>query len=277
MPGTILFGIDVESANENTLGFTEHAGALFKELKTPVTWYVTGNSMERYPDVFRAVNSEGFIDIQGHTYSHLLLKTVLMQLPEGLECHGQTGWVMVRGSSPDEIDTDLAKCQNIFIDTLGRPAMAMTTPWAYYRGLGDRPDLLEIVHKHGFRALRSWGRDERDCQPVPLDWKPFFYEPQGFPDILECFIHDYQDDFYWRTFAPPGEDATYGEHLRKVAERVAKEDLTWSLCSHDHGWANPAERKAKSEWFRTILEHALGLGIRFVTVSRYYEEKLAQR
>ena len=65
--------------------------------------------------------------------------------------------------------------------THGIPAIIQPDP--------DLTDLLEIVHKHGFRAIRSWGRDEKDCQPTPLELKPFFYEAQGFPDILECFLH----------------------------------------------------------------------------------------
>ena len=272
MRGTILFGIDVESASDDTLAFVEHAGALFKELNVPATWFVTGGTLEKYPDVFRKVDGEGLIDLQGHTYSHLLLKTVLMQLPDGVTAHGSIGWHMVPGASPQEIDQDLARCQQVFRNVLGREATALTTPWAYYRGLGDRPDLLKIVHSHGFRALRSFGRNERDCQPVPLQWQPFFYKPQGFPDVLECLIHDYQDDFYWEMFAPEEDGKNYADHLRKVADRVAAENLTWSLCSHDHHWNDPESREAKLTWMKGLLEHAQALDMRFLTISEYYRE-----
>ena len=162
---------------------------LFHELNVPVTWYLTGRTLESYPDVFRDVDASDCVELQAHTYDHILLKTVLMRVPEGKRIHDKTDWYMHRGGSPEEIDRDLARCQRVFSDVLGRRATGLTGPWGYYRGLGDRPDLLEIVHKHGFRILRTFARDENDAQPVPLDWRPFFYEVQGFPDVLECLVH----------------------------------------------------------------------------------------
>ena len=78
MPGTLLFGIDVETANENAEQFVERASKLFHSLEAPVTWYITGRTLEQYPNLFRAFEDDPFIDLQAHTYSHLLLKTVLI-------------------------------------------------------------------------------------------------------------------------------------------------------------------------------------------------------
>lgn len=276
MAGTILFGIDVETANENAAGFVEYAVPTFRELGIPVTWYVTGKTLERYPEAFQAVEAgDTPIEIQAHTYSHMLLKTVLVQVPEGQIIHNSTDYFMQRGASNAEIDDDLGRCQAAFERVLGRRATALTGPWAYYRGLGDRPDLLEIVHRHGFHILRTFGRNERDGQPVPLEWAPFFYRVQGFPDTLEIFIHDYQDDFYWREFVKPGPDAKYVDHLKEVARRVAAEDRVWSLCSHDHGCATREGFEQKGAWFREIVRYALGLGIRFMAVSPFYAERVA--
>ena len=272
MPGTVLFGIDVETASENSVAFAEHGGRLFRELGVPVTWFLTGATLERYPDVFREVDRGGLIELQAHTYGHILLKTVLMRIPDGLTVHDSTGWHVQRGAPVEEVDGDLARCQKVFQAVLGRRAAALTTPWAYYRGLGDRPDLLEIVAAHGFRALRSFGRNQDDSLPVPLDWQPFFYEPQGFPDILECMIHDYQDDSYWKELARSSEGGDYLQHLKKVVDRTAAEDLTLSLCSHDHSWATKEIRNEKQGWMRSILEYALGLNVRFLTISEYYRE-----
>lgn len=272
MPGTILFGIDVETANENALGFTQHGLRLFEELGIPVTWYVTGMTLERYPEAFRAPEASGLVELQAHTYDHILLKTVLVEVPEGQVVHNSTDFFMQRGASNEEIVADLTRCQEVFERVLGRLATALTGPWAYYRGLGDRPDLLEIVDRLGFRALRTFGRDERDGQPVPLTWRPRFYRVQGFPHILEILIHDYQDDFYWREFAKPAPEARYIDHLRTVADRVAAEDLVWSLCSHDHGCATAEGFAQKGSWYRDLVQYSLGLGIRFLPISAFYEE-----
>ena len=277
MPGTILLGIDVECASEDSLAFATLGAEFFRKLGAPVTWYVTGQTMERYPEAFHKVDKAGLIDLQAHTYAHILLKTVYVEPPEGINLHGQIGPHIVMGSSPQEIDEDLGKCQRVFQQALGRRAIGLTGPWCYYRGLGDRPDLLEIVSKHGFKTLRTFGRNERDGQPVPLEWKPFFYAPQGFPDVLEIFIHGYQDDFYWKDFTQPGKDDRYVDYLKSIADKVAKDDLVWSMASHDHSWAKDDRRAEKEEWLRGTIEYAQSLNIRFLTASRYYEEMLAKR
>ncbi len=275
MAGTILFGIDVESASPDSEGFAGYGGEMFQELDVPVTWFVTGKTLERYPRVFRDIDASALIELQAHTYDHILLKTVLMRIPEGKRIHGKTDWYMHRGGSIEEIEADLKRCQEVFSDVLGRRATGLTGPWGYYRGLGDRPELLEMVHGLGFRILRTFARDQNDAQPVPLDWQPFFYEVQGFPDVLECLVHGYQDDFYWRAFEEPDEGVTYDAYLKTVADRVAEEDLAWSLCSHDHRCATEEGFEEKGGWMRAIVEHAKGLGIRFLTASQYYGEMLA--
>lgn len=272
MPGTILFGIDVESASPDSAGFVERASALFTDLGTPVTWYVTGKTLEMYPDLFREADRSPLIELQSHTYSHVLLKTVLLEPPPGMIIHGATDFFMQRGGTADEVDKDLERAQAVFRQVLGRPATALCGPWGYYRGLADRPDLLEIVDRHGFTILRTFGRNERDGQPVPLEWQPRFLRVQGYPRTLEVLIHDYQDDFYWREYGSPGGD--YVRHLQGIADRVAAADLVWSLCSHDHHCATAERFARKGAWFRAIIEYAQGLGMRFLTVSDYYRERL---
>jgi hypothetical protein len=275
--GRIVFGVDVETASEDATGFARYGAALFRELGIPVTWFLTGKTLQRYPDAFREVEAAGGIELQAHTYDHILLKTVLMKVPKGKTIHGSTGWFFFRGGSLDEIDADLARCQDVFERVLGRRATGLTGPWGYYRGLGDRPDLLELVDRHGFRMLRTFARNEHDAQPVPLEWQPFFYTVQGFPHILELLVHDYQDDFYWEAFEDRREGESYADRLKSVARRVAGEDLTWSLCSHDHACATREGFDKKGRWFKEIAEYALHLGSRFLSATEFYSEMLARR
>ncbi|UCH36262.1 MAG: polysaccharide deacetylase family protein [Armatimonadota bacterium] len=277
MPGTILLGIDVESASDDSRGYAEYATEMYHDLSVPVTYYVTGRVLEMHPQVFAALEHDPLIDLQCHTYDHILLKTVFMDLPPGIAGHDDKRQYLRRGVTLEETDADLVRCGRVFQDVLGREPRGLTGPWGYYRGLQDRPDILEIVHRHGFRHLRTFARNEHDCQPVPLDWQPFFYETQGFDDVLEILVHDYQDDFYWRMFARPGPDDTYQAHLRTVARRVAQDDLVWSACSHDHGCATRQSFEHKSTWLRDFITYAKDTGIRFTTADRYYEEALAGR
>ena len=66
MPGTILFGLDVETASEDAVGFAERGRELFHELNVPTTWYLTGQTLERYPDLFGEVDADELIELQAH-------------------------------------------------------------------------------------------------------------------------------------------------------------------------------------------------------------------
>ena len=61
------------------------------------------------------------------------------------------------------------------------------------------------------------------------------------------------------------------------ADNVAEKNLTWSLCSHDHGCATRQGFEKKGRWFSAIVKYARDLGIRFLSVSRYYEEMVKCR
>jgi hypothetical protein len=275
MPGTILLGVDVESASEASRGFAHYGAELYQELDIPVTWYLTGRTLEMYPDVFREIDRIPSIELQGHTYSHMLLKTVLLQVPKGKVIHGKTDWFLEPSGTVPEVEADLTRCQQVFEDVLERRATALTTPWAYYRGLGDRLDLLEIVHRLGFRVLRSFGRNEYDGQPVPFEWQPFFYRLQGYPDILEVFIHGYQDDFYWQAFVNPQPEERYEDFLRSAVDLIVERDLVWSLCSHDHHCDTRENFELKGAWQRELICYALDKGVRFMSISPFYEEMRA--
>jgi len=277
MPGTILLGIDVESASDDSLGYAEYATQMYHQLEIPVTYYVTGRVLEMHGPVFAAIGNDPLIDLQCHTYDHLLLKTVFMDLPAGVSGHDDKPQFLKRGAALEEINADLARCRRLWQAVLGRQPVGLTGPWGYYRGLQDRPDILEMLHGHGFRYLRTFARNERDCQPVPLEWQPFFYEPQGFGDMLELLVHDYQDDFYWRMFARPGPSDTYEAHLRTVAQRAAEANLVWSACSHDHGCATREGFESKRKWLRHFITYAKDLGLRFISADQYYREALAAK
>lgn len=275
MPGTILIGIAVETADENAAGFVEFAEPLFTQLQCHVTWFLTGRTLEAYPDIFRRIEKNPFIDIQSHTYSHILLKTVVWKLPDGVVFGNATDWIFKRGGSLEDIAADLEKCQQVFQRVLGRRAVALTTPWGYYRGLMDRPDILEICDRLGFKIVRAFSRNEHDGEPIPFEWQPFFYEPQGFGHILETMVHGFQDDYAWRHVARPPEGASYLEYLKTCVDRVAAEDLVWGVCSHDHGAAAQARAQEKAEWYRGLIEYGREKGCRFLTAVRFYQEMIA--
>ena len=276
MSGTVLLGVDVETASESSVNYARLGLDMLAAEDMCATWYVTGKTLEHSPEAFVEADRAECLDLQAHTYDHLMLKSVLVEVPPGASYGGATDWLFRRGGSSEEIDADLARCQQAFADVLGREAVGLTGPWCYYRGLGDRPDLLDIVYARGFRILRTFGRNERDCEPIPLEWQPRSYAPQGMGDVLELMVHGYQDDFTFNWLTGGDRDA-YAAYLRALADRVAAEDLVWSFCSHDHGCETADAFAGKTGWLRETIRYAKSLGMRFLTASQFYAEQMAER
>ena len=277
MAGTILFGVDVESLGDNSLGYARSGTEMYHELQVPVTYFLIGTVIEEHPEVWAELERDPLIFLEAHTYAHLLLKTVCRKEPPAHPNPGVGSYTVFRGGSLQEIEDDLAKCVDVFTQVIGRPPRGLTGPYGYWRGLQDRPDILEIVASSGFQFLRTFARDQWDGQPVPVQWAPFFYESQGYPDILECFVHDFQDDFLWSFFTQPGPEDRYIDRLKLTTDKVVAQDLVWSAASHDHGCGTPEGFEKKASWIREWITYAKERGVRFMSYQDFYDEKLSER
>ena len=65
---------------------------------------------------------------------------------------------------------------------LGRECIGLRTPFGYYRGLRDRPDLLAIVARHRPQLRHLVGPQRAERQPDAVGRQPFAYAEEGFPD-----------------------------------------------------------------------------------------------
>jgi peptidoglycan/xylan/chitin deacetylase (PgdA/CDA1 family) len=269
MPGTLLIGYDVEdrSGSDVTPRFLERATALHLELGVPASLFFLGQTLDRWPDAARTAASAAgdLFDIQQHTYSHEVLKTLLID-------DGRCRQV-IRGSSVEEAREDVRRGADTVRAHLGVDPIGLTAPWCYYRGLGDRPDMLAVLREDGVRFVRSDGRDEHDWQPLPLDVQPYWYDFIGFPDILEIPTHGWHDCNIRRRIGWAEIDA-YVAIVTPDIDRAAGEDLVYSLCLHD--WA-AIEADPGMTATRRILEHALGRGMRTMTCRAFYEERRGRR
>ena len=275
MPGTLLVCYDVETASENTDGFLTGITAMHRDLGIPATIFFTGKTIETRGAACLAAAQEPLFTLGQHTYSHMLLKTVFMQPADGKPCHRRVNFLK-EGGSYEQVAEEINRTQALYQQTFGRSCRGFTCPWCYYRGLADRPDLLRVLHGAGIRWLRSYGRDALDCQPVPYEVQPYFYDTHGLPDLLELPVQGYQDDFYWERFDDRTHGATYIEYLNWALEHVARNNLVFSLNSHDHGTPTAdAFRQTKGAWLRPALERARALGLRFMGCEEYYLERKA--
>ena len=121
--------------------------------------------------------ASGLFDVQQHTFSHVPFKDIVYSPGPGL-----VG--TIRAAPPEALLEELSFTSRLLQEHLGVECVGLRTPFGYYRGLRDRPDLLEIVRGAGLRYITSWGRNEDNANPTP--WvQPFTYAEEGYPDILE--------------------------------------------------------------------------------------------
>ncbi len=268
MTGTLLIGYDVESSSDPSIvrRFLEKAEEVHSDLSAPCTLFLVGKVVEanskELADLRRRCD---LFDYEQHTYSHMLLKTVCID--DG------TKVTLVKGGTPGEIEIEISKTNQLLAERLGVECWGLTGPWGYYRGLCDRPDLLEILNRNGIRFLRTYARNEKDFQPLSFEIQPFWYAVQGFPDMLELCIHGWQD-VYWRSLNGWENLQGYLDLLRQTAEMVAKKGLVWSYGSHD--WSSIKSDPEMSVMY-AFIQYAKKIGLRIVDYRSFYLEALRGR
>ena len=273
---TLLIGYDVEwghdlvrptRRNVVTEEFLRVAAPLHNELQAPCTLFVCGQTLVNSADAFRrARDLAGELwDFQQHTYSHVLLKTICFRGDKGME--------VVRGGTLESIRVEVRKASRALREHLDVSCPGLCGPYGYYRGLSDRPDILEILHEEGVRFTRTYARNAEDGQPVDMDIQPFWYDAQGLSDMLEFPVQGYQD-LYLRGKVGWGNQQGYLDEIDATLDHVAQHDLAWGYAQHD--WSSIRE-DSTMEITRRLIEHARARDIAVRTYHDYYQEQLSLR
>jgi peptidoglycan/xylan/chitin deacetylase (PgdA/CDA1 family) len=220
-----LFGYDVEHLDpEITRPFLKRAAELHREYGVPATLFVTGETLERNVDALGALVGDPLFDLQQHTYSHKPLKTLVQRSPRGTE--------LILGASLERTRDEVSRTSELLASLLGVRCTGLTGPYTYYRGLADRPDILQVLDECGIRFLRTYGRNEHDWQPVSFDVQPFRYSLQGFPHLLEYGIQGWADCLLREELGWEDHDGYLAE-LRRNLDLIRERDLVWSYLQHD--------------------------------------------
>jgi peptidoglycan/xylan/chitin deacetylase (PgdA/CDA1 family) len=268
MAGTLLIGYDVEWLAEGnvTVPFLQRAQHLHNALNAPATMFLVGMTLERWVPDFQRIAADPLFDIQQHTWSHQLLKTV--HIDDGKSVR------VVRGIPLPEIRTEVLRTSDLIRNVLGKEVTGITGPFNYYRGLRDRPEILESLYECGIRFTRCDGRNAQDWHPVSMDLQPYWYDCHGFGDVLEIPIHGWHDCVYRDVVIGWDDLQGYVDSVTPYLDRAAAQDEVFSLCQHD--WssirADPDMRATEA-----IIHYAQDHGLRIMTYLDYYQEQLAER
>ena len=256
--GTLLIGYDVERIpgrvpGEKWVGqpvpenatelFLDNALKIHSEVGVPATIFILGCKIERHLPQLEACLASGLFEIAQHTNEHFPLKTVLEESPDK---------IYLPGLPFDRIEEQLAKPVELLKQHLGVECRGVTAPYSYYRGLGDRPDILQIVARHGMSYVRSYGRNSHDYFPLGREVQPFWYARQGFPELLEIPMQGWIDA-QWRREHGWQNWAAYHDHLKTQVDEVAASGGCWSHCQHD--WTSVFHDEQLG-WTRKFLAYA---------------------
>jgi peptidoglycan/xylan/chitin deacetylase (PgdA/CDA1 family) len=258
---TFFIGYDVEDQKpEATRHFLQTMRTIHETLDLPCTLFILGRTLRQSPEEFRALIGHPLFDLQQHTETHVRFKTVYQENDDGVT-------VFLCGT-PEQVREDILTCQRTFADILGFQPTGLTGPYNYYRGLLDRPDLVQIVHEAGIRFMRCFGRDAHDWQPTPF-FAPFPLTALGFPDLWEYGIHGWQDCILRLQLGWSDLDG-YVERVSADVDRVVAADGYFSYCQHD--WSSIRADPEMSAT-RRILSHVKEVGMRIMTCAAHYAEQ----
>ena len=278
MPGTMLLGYDVESREKRegiTRKFLETAREMHNRLNVPATLFIVGQTLEQNVEAFQSIAQDPLLDLQQHTYSHQLLKTLHIDDGETIR--------IVLGVTPEKSREEVRRTSDLLKKHLDVDCIGLTGPWTYYRGLRDRPELVRMVWEEGIRFVRTDGRNEKDWHPVSLDLQPYWYDefpfwrpqnektaPSPMPAVLEIPTHGWHDCVI-RPEVLGWEDVDgWVDSMTPYIDRAAAEDLVFSYCQHDHSSIREDLEMSGTE---RHIEYALEKGLRVMTCKDYYEER----
>lgn len=264
----LLIGYDVETQcrSKTTIKFLELAPKIHEEYNAPCTFFVLGKTLICHLDEFRRLINRysDIVDIQQHTFSHIPFKTIVIEY---------RGYRVIKSAHPERIRTEIQITSFLLNKLLGVDCIGLTTPWCYYRGLLDRPDILEILWESGIKFVRSWGRNEKDSLPVSLDIQPFWYDEivKNYPPILECCIQGWHDNTLKERLRSKEE---YLSYVKKMIDEIVNRKLIWSYCQHDHSsfWKDPDMSITEK-----LIEYALENNVIIMSYKQFYEEMLKER
>ena len=233
---------------------------LHEELEAPCTFFLCGRTLLHALDAIEPLADSPLFDIQQHTYSHVVFRDVRYRA-EGAETEA-----VLPETPPVALREELRMTSELIRKYLGRECIGLRTPFGYYRGLRDRPDLLEIVRDTGHRFVTSWGRNEENGNPTP--WvQPFAYAEEGFPDVLEIPFQFWLDGIWFDTYGYD-QGAGFRRALEGAIDEVADQDLVFATAFHE--WCAVEANEEGTGWIRGLIEHARKRDVEVMSYADYW-------
>ncbi len=221
---------NVEMVQKETEKFVSTASAIHESYKIPATFFICGDLLSKTSDIFKAHVENPYLDFQQHTWSHKSLKPAVVTHNGRVDLFDWPTAVTL-----DEIRWEIGETNKLFKEKLGITCRGLSTPFAYFMGLADRPDILKILHEEGIEYFRSFHLNKEELsirEPLPFEYHPFSHPTQGFPTMIDFCIKGYSDVTWALRF---GWDAADGfvSYIKQALHLIETSDYVWTLVLHD--------------------------------------------
>ena len=193
-----------------------------KEFGTPATFFLVGEYVQQAPDKFARAIGQSVHEIGNHSHTHIQMKDYAWQRS---------------GKTVEDIRSDLRACNQVLREVFGVSEIrGLCVPGGYYRGMKDRPDLVEMFIEEGFTYISSDSRGPQETIPAPLSSQPYWYECRN-QRLLEVPHNGWHCNVISSlmpqpTWWPPLPDAIIpGKKVETVAEQldVYRQEFAYAL------------------------------------------------
>ncbi len=222
---TLVIGYNVEWTDDRDVSesFLKAVRRRHEKLDAPCTLYLRREIFEWHHELIESLSGRELFDLQ-----------ITIPGPMKTVCQVAENETSVwPGASIEEIEHEVRDTSRVVEEVTGEAPIGLSDSLGSYRGLSDRPDILQILDKNGIRFTRTWSRNEKDWQPVDFGIEPFWYTFQGFPHILEFPSQGWQLAIIRKLY---GWDDTqgYADYLAADVDEVAeRNDMVWSFWVQD--------------------------------------------
>ena len=228
--------------------------SLHRDLGVAGTVFACGKTVLHALPTFEKLVDEELIDIQQHTYSHVLFKEDV-----------QLGATFPASPTP-ALRFEVRMASTVLREYLGIECIGLRTPHGYAFGLSDRPDLVEVIRSEGIRFVSSWARDPEGNSPAPLTNQPHWYGGCG---VLETPFQHWMDVAWFELEGLTSFDE-FTKVLREAVDWIVDNEAVYGTCFHD--WGLLRYQSEESGWLRNLVEYALESGVEVMSYTDYYRQ-----
>ena len=175
---------NVDGRIRESLAALDVIASILDEYQIPATFFVLGRLLDHAGSKYakRLGQRENF-DIQSHAYSHHSL------MPGGL--------------SLAELDDEMKRTNELIKKFFDVEPIGLKGPGGYYKGMQGYSDRLKILWNNGMRFLGADSVGPPGAVMPALFTQHYWYEKEGFPELLEIPATGFHCTYLLRTIGDP--------------------------------------------------------------------------